>query len=105
MADSGWVIVCKEMNPYVAGRSRVVARICPLDQTAGKVQGGKLQIVLRDLISEGLIVELPNGSLEVQAPSPTFSGMTRGPYRSYPELQREIERYTGCPNCQMMDLA
>ena len=63
-------------------------------QKRGKLEGCKLNILLKELVSDALVMELPDAPLEIQ----------RGPYRSYPEIQREVERYSGCANCPIMDL-
>ena len=105
MRECEWAIVRDEVNPYVSGQSRIVAHICHVEQMSGKIRDGKVYIPRRSLGSDCHIVELPDGLLEIQLPSVGFSAIHSGPYRIYSEIQREIERYTGCQRCQIMDLA
>lgn len=105
MRECEWAIVRDEVNPYVSGQSRIVAHICDVEQMSGKIRDGKVHILRRNLGSDCHIVELPDGLLEIQMPSLGFSEIYCGPFRSYSEIQREIERYTGRQGCQIMDLA
>ena len=92
-----------KLAPFVPGRSRLVGIIGPTDQTTGHMKDGKVHMAFSQMISNGLIVELPDAQLQIQVPSQGFEQINCGPYRNFHEIRKEVERYTE-QSCALMDV-